>query len=563
MNNIAYILYTVCLFVSVAGFVFICLQEVSREQKISLLTTGVMAVICLGYWFEISSVSVFGVVTARKIQFLGECHFYFLMLLYFMLYCKRRLNRKLEFVLLGINFILMIYMFNFDNTEYIYKSYRLVFNNGVPTLQVSYAPGFYICSAVLGLYCLSMIIIAFMRIINSKKIEKLKMMCLLSTVLITCGSYFVNKVFNISFNVLPVGMVISECILVALFYISKVKDVNTIAREYVFDTLDDGIIILDANQCYKDANKVAMHLFPELMAIKYSKTLRHVSSYFKELLGEGSGSQHKIYKSGRCYQPAVRKVYYKKKITGYVIWFDDISEQEKHLEFSQNYQKNLEHEVDKKTIQVHQMQENMIFGFADIVENRDFVTGGHVKRTSAYVEAVVCELKKKNVFSTILTDEYLNQIRLAAPLHDIGKVAISDSILNKPGRLTKDEFEKMKTHTTIGGKVIDETIMFVEEPEYYTIAKDVAMYHHEKWNGQGYPEGLAGEQIPLSARIMAVADVFDALVTDRPYKDAYTLDTAFDIIEQESGKQFDPDIVNVFMEIRPQIEHIYNEFVAA
>lgn len=144
----------------------------------------------------------------------------------------------------------------------------------------------------------------------------------------------------------------------------------------------------------------------------------------------------------------------------------------------------------------------------------------------------------------------------AAPLHDIGKINISDTVLNKPGRLTAEEFEIIKTHSAEGGKIIRQTLTNIESEEYLKMAEDMAMYHHEKWNGSGYPAHLAGEQIPLAARIMAVVDVFDALTSKRVYKDAFSIDKAFQIMEESSGSHFDPAIVGEFLSMRDEIEAI-------
>jgi HD-GYP domain-containing protein (c-di-GMP phosphodiesterase class II) len=148
----------------------------------------------------------------------------------------------------------------------------------------------------------------------------------------------------------------------------------------------------------------------------------------------------------------------------------------------------------------------------------------------------------------------------SAPLHDVGKINVSDLILNKPGKLTDEEFEIMKTHTTAGGNIIASIIDKIPDSDYLLEAKNLAMYHHEKWNGKGYPAGLAGEDIPLSARVMAVADVFDALISDRCYKKGFPYDKAFSIILEERGKQFDPKIVDAFFAAEDQILEVADKF---
>ena len=195
---------------------------------------------------------------------------------------------------------------------------------------------------------------------------------------------------------------------------------------------------------------------------------------------------------------------------------------------------------------VSDMQSGMITFMAEVVENRDDNTGGHIKRTAKYVEGIARELKRNGLQVGTLTDRYMKDMVVAAPLHDIGKIHIPDAVLNKPGRLTDEEFEIMKTHTTAGEELLARAREELGESEYLSMAAEMAAYHHEWWNGKGYPYGKSGEEIPLCARIMAVADVFDALTSKRCYKNAMPLEKAYAIIREESGTHFDPQVVEAF-----------------
>ncbi len=199
----------------------------------------------------------------------------------------------------------------------------------------------------------------------------------------------------------------------------------------------------------------------------------------------------------------------------------------------------------------------MIMGFATLVENKDGSTGGHIKRTTKYVELIVNELQRRGQYMDVLTKDYIENLLLAAPMHDIGKISVPDAILQKPGRLTEDEFEKMKLHAASGGRIVQETFGHLGEDQYSEIAYEVARHHHEKWNGKGYPDGLKRKEIPLCARIMAIADVFDAVSEKRCYRDAMPLERCFEIIEEGSGQDFDPTLVEVFMDIRDKVEEVH------
>lgn len=228
----------------------------------------------------------------------------------------------------------------------------------------------------------------------------------------------------------------------------------------------------------------------------------------------------------------------------------DMGQQEEDLERAMH--------VQHKTLMAHvkhlmDMQDNVILGMANLIENRDGDTGEHIKRTSQYVDMLAKHAKAQGLYSEILTEEYIELLVKAAPMHDIGKISVPDRILQKPGRLTDEEFEQMKRHAPEGGRIVKEVLQNVEDEKYIEIASEVAGYHHEKWDGSGYGEGLAGENIPLSARIMALADVFDALVSQRCYKDAMSYDQAFHIIETSAGTHFDPQLAEVFLGMKDEI----------
>ncbi|MCR4762587.1 MAG: HD domain-containing protein [Lachnospiraceae bacterium] len=213
-------------------------------------------------------------------------------------------------------------------------------------------------------------------------------------------------------------------------------------------------------------------------------------------------------------------------------------------------------DVKAKGEEISHMQNGLIYVLADLVESRDKNTGDHVRKTAAYVRLIMRKMKEKGVYAEALSEEYIEDVTSSAPLHDVGKIMVSDVILNKPGRLTDEEFEMMKKHTTAGSLIIDNAMSLVSDSGYLKEAKNLATYHHERWDGKGYPSGKAGEDIPLSARIMAVADVFDALVSKRSYKDPFPFEKAMDIIREGAGTQFDPRIAALFVESAEEVRTV-------
>ena len=210
--------------------------------------------------------------------------------------------------------------------------------------------------------------------------------------------------------------------------------------------------------------------------------------------------------------------------------------------------------IRERTERLKRLQDGIIHVFADIVENRDHETGGHIERTAVYIRTLIAAMMKREVYADEIRGWNLDLVVSSARLHDVGKIAISDQILNKPGQLTEEEFATMKTHAAVGERIIDQMIARTGEADFLHNAKLFAGYHHERWDGTGYPNGLKGTEIPLQGRIMAIVDVYDALVSERPYKKAITSDQAINIIMAESGTHFDEKIAEVFFAIREQLQ---------
>ncbi|RWX75809.1 HD domain-containing protein [Neorhizobium lilium] len=208
-----------------------------------------------------------------------------------------------------------------------------------------------------------------------------------------------------------------------------------------------------------------------------------------------------------------------------------------------------------------QARDAMILAMASLAETRDHETGDHIRRTQHYVRALAEALQEQEAYAEQLSDEVVDLLYKSAPLHDIGKVGIPDCILLKPGKLEPEEFEVMKTHAELGHAAIATAERYMSSTTpFLSLAKEIAHTHHEKWNGTGYPRGLKGEEIPIGGRIMAIADVYDALVSARIYKPALPHEEAVDIIIKDSGEHFDPKLVQVFSKIAPKFEEIHRAF---
>ena len=227
------------------------------------------------------------------------------------------------------------------------------------------------------------------------------------------------------------------------------------------------------------------------------------------------------------------------------------------IRFQEQWSRRLQVEVDRKTEHIRQMHDRLIMDMAIMVESRDNSTGGHIRRTSQGVKILLSEMSQAEFPE--LTEQFRKNLIKAAPMHDLGKIAVPDEILRKPGRFTPEEYEKMKDHAAKGASIVHKVLKDTDDEAFHVMAETIAQFHHERWDGKGYPDGLKGEDIPLEARIMAVADVYDALVSKRVYKERMPFEKADQIMLEGMGSQFAPEMEEVYRRARPKLEAYYLE----
>jgi len=309
-----------------------------------------------------------------------------------------------------------------------------------------------------------------------------------------------------------------------------------LAKDSVLDNLKNGVIVLDNSQELLYVNAAARKFYTQLDDHNLPSALAELYPFIS--------TDQKIPFQDRFYAVSMEPIYHKTDQRGTMILLDDVTD-------DHNYTQRLEPDVAEKAKEITHIQQAIIAGFANLVEARDGVTGMHIKNTSYYVNQLCHVLQQRHYHSDLLTDEYIQQVIHAAPLHDIGKIAIPDSILCKPGKLTDEEFTIIKTHAAIGSEMIREILKDASNDPTLQIADEMAHYHHERWDGNGYPCHLKGEDIPVCARIMAIADVYDALLSKRSYKEPFSEEKALSILVESSGTQFEPAIVDAFISMMP------------
>ena len=378
---------------------------------------------------------------------------------------------------------------------------------------------------------------------------------------IIVGAFFAGRRYANEIDTMPlvhVFYLISFHILAPRLVLYDIDSLvsTTIAQEGTI-----GIVAFDFSMRYLGSNKRAFYFLPELSSLYVDSYLPDSIELFgkiKKLINNFTKT-HKadifINQEDKILKISVSYLFRGRKPCGYQLRIIDATKEQQYVQLLTNYNTNLEKDVTEKTYRLQQIMNQFLMGIAEMVQNRDNNTGEHIKRTSMVVKFLTDEMKKDP--SLKLPDSFYENIVKAAPMHDIGKIAVDDAILRKPTKFTAEEYEVMKTHAQKGAEIIHNIFKNIDEPDFAWISENVANYHHERFDGSGYPLGLKGEKIPLEARIMAIADVYDALVSIRCYKPAYSYEKAFNIIEDGMGTQFDPNLNKYFIACRPLIEEYY------
>ncbi len=563
MATILTVLYTLGFLLSILCFIIACLQKPSTEQKLTSLVTFFAFLLWFSYWSNLFADNLAVSVLCNKLVYISTISVYFVLFIFYARYYRVHIPKWLYAFMSVFSILILVSTTTYDLHHLYYISYSWDNSGAVPIIRKEHGP-LHSLYYVLLLCYLSLYFFIFLRqFVKKRTTNRLNEILMILMVFLPSVSYILEKILgNPSIELVPFGLLFTELILIYLIGKARISDINILAKEFIFNSIEDAFIVVDRKMFYKGSNKAAEELFPSLAEAIPNQHIQSISPELTRIFDDEFSSAKKstkyFEKSNRVFQPSIRLMHDSNQ-TSYVLCLLDVTDQRKHYSLLQNYQRDLEHEVRIKTKALKQMQRKMLIGFAEIVENKNMITGGHVKRTSSYAYAIAIELRVTEHYVNTLTDAFIEGLQMVAPLHDIGKVSVPDSILDKPAKLTTEEFDIIKSHTTNGKILIERVLSEDEDQSYYEIAKNVAFYHHERWDGDGYPSRLKREEIPLEARIMAVADVFDALVSSRPYKKAFSMDTAFDIILEERGKHFDPVIVDAFISIRPIVEKVFKD----
>lgn len=516
------------------------------------------AISSLNYYF-------LSIANSSEVALIAQKNIYAVMLffpiIFFSILCElcKASHKYAQELLALLAIILAVIICTTDVTGLFYKEYKL----NEMTLDISKDYGIF--HSVYYSYLAISFFLTFYVIFanrNKKNIPSrlITLVVIMETVLLV--SVFLGDILNVNFNFDVVGELVVDGLMIHLANRIPLYDVEESVTERIEKNHEMGVAIADKTQHLIGYNDTMLDYIPDFKNTKVDDILPDTFRY-KTLLSEMADEYERtkeavtreIQIGERWYSLEMYSLIYHHKERGYQLFVRDITEKNKYIHQLEVYRNELMEEVDSSITKIDVMKDASIVGVAELIESRDGSTGGHVKRTSDVVSIITDSLIKHQTYD--VSPLFYAIVEKVASLHDVGKIAVDDAILRKPGRFTNDEFEKMKQHAASGGKIIKRILGDIEDEECLTVAGNIATFHHERWDGSGYPNNLVGSNIPLEARIMAVADVYDALVSKRCYKESFGFEKAKNIIIEGMGSQFDPALKDAFCECVPKLEEYY------
>ncbi len=500
-------------------------------------------------------------IVAKKIYYLGGCFIPPLILIVIFKMCNIRLKKWITNILVLYSFAVYGMVLTIGYHDMYYVSATLTKDGDATVIVPEYGFGHNFFYILLYGYLLIGVVVLLYSFKNQNRLSRKNLWALIAVELVTIVVFLVGRVVNPDMEVTPFAYILDGFI---LLYLSRRVTVYSL-EDNIISSLgkqnDYGYIMFDKHRNFLGANELAEKILPELYGLKIDRPVFGYDSlvFLQVELDEFEKSNDTLFeldKGENHYEGHINQIWYADKAVGYLFEIEDVTDRYKYTKLLSEYNDNLKNEVEEKTVHIRNMQSQILLGMANMVENRDGNTGGHIKRTSYVIEILMNTIREHGILD--LEDKFCQAVIKSAPMHDLGKISIDDKILRKPGRLTDEEFAIMQTHAEKSGELVASILEGVEDAYFVNIAKNLARHHHEKWNGAGYPDHLQGEDIPMEARIMAVADVYDALVSKRCYKEAMSFEQAHQVMMESMGSHFDPQMAEVFEKSRKKLEEYYS-----
>ena len=519
----------------------------------------------LGYFMLVSAEDMGAALAANKLIYIGGCFLMLFIMLSVFHLCRIELKSYIQALFMAFSLIVYMSVLTIGRGKIFYRTVQFKQEDGAGML---YDKSYGFMHTVFILMVLSYSILSISAIAYAffkKKDVSRRLIFLLFLPEATAVSwYFTNKAVNLRFDLQPVVYLLAQFVYLIIVQRECLYDIDDSVVDSLVQNGDTGIISIDFTYNYLGCNETAKKFFPALNELTVDKPIDQskevnepVMKWLSDFTNDDTKNKFYYNHDDSIYLVNVRYLYNGGRIRGYQFIVTDDTKNQKYIELIARYNTDLKREIAEKTNYIIDMSNNLVTGLATIVESRDNSTGGHIKRTRQTVRLLTLEMMKDNAFD--LSDEYYRDIIKAAPMHDLGKIAVDDAILRKPGRFNDEEYEKMKVHAAEGARIVHSVLSGNDDAKFAMIAENMAHYHHERWDGSGYPDGLKGDDIPIEARIMALADVYDALVSKRVYKEKMTFAQADKIILESMGKHFDSRLEKYYMLAKPRLESYYSQ----
>ncbi len=546
---------------------YVCMWHKHFDVHITLVFV-LVPVINLGYCLFTRAQTLEAALMTNVISYISGC--YLLPVIMFTVFslCHIRLPRWVTVGLLTFNTGLFLCQLYNGESGLIYSSvdFRRV-GDAVQFTKV-YGPlhiFYYIMIFACFLASIGAMVYSYTR---KKQVSRKLIYLLFLPVALSMVSFFAGRRLVKDIELVPGSFTLA--MLTYLIIVDRIclYDITDTAIDSLVQNGDTGFVSVDFRLNYLGSNATAKAVLPELNDLTVDKPVARgpgmegtVLAWLAAFRGNEADNTLLLERNNRIYQIQVGYLFDGHRKRGFQLVIVDDTPDRQYINLLANFNTELKREVDEKTAHIVAMHDNLILSMATMVESRDNSTGGHIRRTSEGVRLLTAEIQADGALG--LTGEFCQNLIKAAPMHDLGKIAVDDAVLRKPGRFTPEEFDKMKAHAAEGARIVHEVLKDTDDEDFKRIAENVAHYHHERWDGSGYPEGLSGDQIPIEARIMAIADVYDALVSKRVYKESMPFDQADAIIMEGMGKHFDARLEPYYLRARPNLEAYYTAMNAA
>lgn len=572
-------IYLLCATISLIELILLVTASENRHQDIYMaMIVALIAITNFGNYFLTISKNLETALLANRIAYIGGVWIPLCAFMTTSKLCRIKIHPVVVVLFAVFNFIVFALAMSVGHSHIYYSSSSIEFVNGITVLKTVYGPAhliFYIMLAVET--SLAIFVVFYTCFIKHKSIPLIVVVFTILAVVLPRSVYILRRIFDFHLDIMPIAYTIAGTLFLLAYSSMNLYDITLLVAKSHIKSDEHGFIALNAKKHLVSFNESAAEFFPILKtshigspidssSLLYREIVKQLNDIAENNMSSSTVSHHEIEINDNLYlktnifsfYPSNWYTFFSKKY--YLIELIDNTTEHNYLSMQENFNSLLHSTLNKQLAHIKAVHDSVIRSMSFIIANRDGNTGKHVRHTSMSVKIFLDALSSSQGLD--LSKSFCENIEKAAPLHDIGKIGVNDAILKKPGKFSMDEYDVMKMHPEMGSEIIEQVFSETEDEEFKIIAKNVAHYHHERWDGTGYPKGLKGEEIPLEARIMALPDVFDALVSERVYKKPYSYEDAFSIIIESIDSQFDPMLGGVFLSIKPQLIELYEKLAA-